>query len=80
MTPLTADLLVLFRRDLGAMAREVAPFPIAVAGVRPPTSRFLLHLAAHLAFHLGQLGYLRRALTGDPQHAAAMAIPDLAQP
>jgi hypothetical protein len=25
----------------------------------------MLHLATHLAFHLGQIGYLRRAVTGD---------------
>jgi hypothetical protein len=30
------------------------------------TDRFLLHLAAHLAHHLGQAGYLRRIQTGGP--------------
>lgn len=29
------------------------------------TGDFMVHLATHLAFHLGQIGYLRRALTGD---------------
>lgn len=61
-------------------ATLAAPFPMVVAGVQPPTGRLLLHLTAHLAFHLGQLGYLRRALTGDPQSAGAMGIADLAQP
>jgi uncharacterized damage-inducible protein DinB len=31
------------------------------------TRRFLLHLCTHAAFHLGQVGYLRRILTGDPR-------------
>jgi hypothetical protein len=46
-------------------------------GLHPPTARVLLHLAAHLAFHLGQVGYLRRALTGDPTSAGGMGIQDL---
>ena len=56
-----------------------APYPAAVAGFHPPTARFLIHLSAHLAFHLGQIGYLRRALTGDPHSAGAMGIQDLTQ-
>lgn len=151
MTPLAADLLVLFRRDLAAFEREVAlfpddgalwrtlpgvangagnlalhvagnlrhfvgavlggtgyvrdreaefgrregprtevaaelraalaaPFPAAVAGVQPPAGRFLIHLEAHLAFHLGQAGYLRRTLTGDSRSAGAMGIGDLMNP
>ena len=54
-----------------------APFPAALMGLHPPTARVLLHLAAHLAFHLGQVGYLRRALTGDSTSAGGMAIQDL---
>ncbi len=166
MTPLCADLLVLFRRDLGAFAREVAlfpddgalwrsapgfpnsagnlalhvagnlqhflgaelgrsgyvrdreaefsrrggaraevaaqlaaalaaaeavlpglseaelaaPFPVPVAGVQPATGRFLLHLATHTAFHLGQAGALRRVLLGDGRTAGAMGIQDLGVP
>jgi len=54
-----------------------APFPMAVGGHQPPTGRFLVHLAAHLAFHLGQAGYLRRTLTGDATSTGAMAIKEL---
>lgn len=61
-------------------AALAAPYPVAVAGVRPPTGRFLIHLAAHLAFHLGQAGYLRRALTGEGRSSGAMAIGDLIEP
>jgi hypothetical protein len=58
-------------------ASLAAPFPMAVGGHQPATGRFLLHLASHLAFHLGQAGYLRRALTGDATSVGAMAIKDL---
>jgi uncharacterized damage-inducible protein DinB len=56
-----------------------APFPTPIGGHRMSTRRFLLHLEAHLAFHLGQAGYLRRALTGDATSAGGMSIQDLAE-
>jgi uncharacterized damage-inducible protein DinB len=34
-------------------------------GVSVSTQRFLLHLCTHASFHLGQVGYLRRIVTGD---------------
>ncbi|WP_243318976.1 DinB family protein [Geothrix paludis] len=57
-----------------------APFPTPIGGHRMSTRRLLLHLEAHLAFHLGQVGYLRRVLTGDAASAGGMAIQDLAEP
>ena len=65
----------LARLDAAALA---APYPLAVAGVQLPTGRFLLHLATHLAFHLGQAGALRRVLTGGPALAGAMGLDALA--
>ncbi len=64
---------------LEALTEEslAAPFPMAMGGLQPPTGRLLVHLASHLAFHLGQAGYLRRTLTGDATSAGAMAIKDL---
>ncbi len=53
------------------------PFPLEVGGLRPPTGLFLLHLATHLAFHLGQLDYHRRAATGDPASAGPMGVAGL---
>jgi uncharacterized damage-inducible protein DinB len=53
------------------------PFPMAVGGLQPATGRFLMHLASHLAFHLGQAGYLRRTLTGEATTTGAMAIKEL---
>lgn len=59
-------------------ARLGAPFPLEVNGVRVPTGGFLLHLATHLAFHLGQMDYHRRALTGDPTSVQPMGVEALA--
>lgn len=42
-----------------------ADFPMQLNGKTLNTGAFLVHLAAHLAFHLGQAGYLRRIITGD---------------
>lgn len=42
-----------------------ANYPIQLNGKTLNTATFLVHLAAHLAFHLGQAGYLRRVITGD---------------
>ena len=42
-----------------------ADFPMQLAGKTLNTAAFLVHLAAHLAFHLGQAGYLRRVITGE---------------
>jgi hypothetical protein len=44
--------------------RLLAPYPETGMGVLR-TDWFLLHLGTHLAFHLGQAGYLRRMVTGD---------------
>ena len=54
------------------------PFPVAVGGVTLPTSRFLLHLATHFTYHLGQIDYHRRIVTGDRQSADALPLAPLA--
>lgn len=54
-----------------------AEYPDEVAGARFPTSVFLVHLATHLSFHLGQAGYLRRGLTGNSTSVNPVAIPEL---
>jgi len=59
-----------FRRlgpaDLGS------EFPEAVAKVRVNTGDFLIHLASHLAYHLGQVDYHRRIVTGSPTTVGAV--------
>ncbi len=47
-------------------------------GMRLPTGLFLLHLATHLSFHIGQAGYLRRALTGESTSSGAVGFAGLA--
>ncbi len=54
------------------------PYPEPHDGVQLPVGRFLLHLCVHLAFHLGQAGYLRRALTGDARTSGAVSLKALA--
>ena len=66
-------------RGLGMIddARLAADYPDAVGGLRLPTELFLLHLIAHTAYHLGQLDYHRRLVTGDARGVGALAIPAL---
>jgi hypothetical protein len=40
-------------------------YPEAVLGAPVSTQHFLIHLYGHLNWHLGQVDYLRRILTGD---------------
>lgn len=53
-------------------------YPQALLGQHLVTGDFLLHLASHLAFHLGQVDYHRRVVTGDRISVAPMSIPALA--
>jgi uncharacterized damage-inducible protein DinB len=73
------DAAVLAVRALDALpeARLEEPFPAAPGGAVLSTRLFLLHLVGHTAFHLGQAGYLRRALTGQGASSGAMAVKEL---
>lgn len=42
----------------------VAEYPEAVGGSRVATGDYLIHLATHFAYHLGQIDYHRRVVTG----------------
>ena len=57
--------------------RLADPFPVEVAGVTPPTGRLLMHLAVHFGYHLGQLDYHRRIVTGNPDGVGAQSVPVL---
>jgi uncharacterized damage-inducible protein DinB len=60
--------------------------PAAIDGIYPAapnamtvrTQLFLLHLLAHVAFHLGQAGYIRRVVTGDSRSADPLPLGPLA--
>lgn len=66
-------------RTLGALCDDDLPaeYPQAAARVRVSTADMLVHLVAHLTYHLGQVDYHRRAVTGDNRPIGAVAIPDL---
>jgi hypothetical protein len=53
------------------------PYPEPVGGVKSSTGAFLAHFATHLAYHLGQVDYHRRILTGESKTVKAMAITEL---
>ncbi len=53
-------------------------YPERVGGVKLATGQFLVHLAGHLAYHLGQLDYHRRVVTGGDSLAGMQSITALA--
>jgi hypothetical protein len=53
------------------------PFPEPVGGVTPTTGAFLAHLAVHLGYHLGQVDYHRRIVTGECKTVGAMTVAEL---
>ena len=55
-----------------------AEFPEAVMDTRFRTGAFLVHLSSHAGFHLGQMGYLRRFVTGDATSSGPIPLGPLA--
>lgn len=64
--------------DAGPVSDEI--YPVRHGGLRIRTDRFLLHLVAHAAFHLGQAGYLRRTLTGSATSSQPIPLAAVAEP
>lgn len=60
-------------------AQLAADYPDAPGGHTINTMQFLLHLSAHLAFHLGQAGYLRRLVTADNTGVGPLGLAAIAQ-
>lgn len=54
------------RVEESALVRD---FPEVVGGVRVTAGEYLIHLVAHFGYHLGQIDYHRRFVTG---HAGAV--------
>ncbi|MBT8402011.1 MAG: DinB family protein [Rhodothermia bacterium] len=52
-------------------------YPEKIGGRRFTTGLYLLHLATHLAYHLGQTDYHRRAITGDATSAGTLSFRQL---
>lgn len=64
----------------GLTAEELeAPFPSELSVGRPATGLFLMHLATHLAYHLGQMDYHRRVVTGESAGVDAQSMRALAE-
>lgn len=55
------------------------PYPEVPGGSVVETQLFLMHLAVHLGLHLGQAGYIRRAVTGDARSTTPVPVSALAQ-
>ena len=53
------------------------PFPQEISGVRPTAGEYLVHLVAHTAYHLGQIDYHRRCVTGDSSTVGVLSPRDL---
>ncbi len=58
-------------------ARLDEPYPLAIGDRQVVTRLFLLHLTVHLAYHLGQIDYHRRAVTGDLAGASVISLKEL---
>jgi hypothetical protein len=55
------------------------PFPVPITDTHLPTRLAILQLITHLAYHLGQLDYHRRVVTGNSASVDAVAAPELAK-
>ena len=49
-------------------------YPEPVNGVSLRTDRFLMHLCAHAAYHLGQAASVRRAVTGENRSSGPVPL------
>ena len=61
-------------------AALAAPYTSGPKGVEVTAQRWLIHLASHAAFHLGQAGYLRRILTANGATADTVSVKVLNEP
>jgi hypothetical protein len=57
--------------------RLAAPYPEPVAKRHVNTGVFGTHLVTHLAYHLGQLDYHRRVVTGEAKGVDAVSVREL---
>ena len=73
----TAAVVAKALEQLSAEALE-KPYPQPVGDLQLPCRLFLIHLAVHLGFHLGQAGYLRRIVTGDGRSSGPVSLKELA--
>jgi hypothetical protein len=65
------------RAAAAARVELSADFPEVISDAHITTGDYLVHLCTHFAFHLGQLDYHRRAVTGDAAGVGAMRPAEL---
>lgn len=58
-------------------AALAAEYPLAIGAVTVNAQDFLVHLAVHLGYHLGQVDYHRRLVTALPSTVATVAPAEL---
>jgi uncharacterized damage-inducible protein DinB len=58
-------------------AQLAADYPETIAGAKVATGEYLVHLTTHFAYHLGQLDYHRRIVTGNESGVGAMRPAEL---
>jgi uncharacterized damage-inducible protein DinB len=66
-------------RGLAAVRDELltSDYPLEIAGRKVAIGDFLVHVATHTAYHLGQLDYHRRVVTGDSRGVNAVSTAEL---
>lgn len=81
-----SELLALVDEAIAAVERSMPkiseadlekPFPTAIGGFTITTGDFLLHLVSHLGYHLGQIDYHRRIVTGSTATIGAVMPTEL---
>ena len=67
------------RQAMARLTPEVlaSRYPTPLGGLHVETGEFLLHLLSHLAYHLGQVDYHRRVVTGNSGGVGALSIAEL---
>ena len=73
------DAAAVVREVLGRLPADRLDSPFPDLPGRISTRRFLLHLCVHAGYHLGQVGYLRRILTGDTQASGALGLTSITE-
>ena len=81
-TDLLADIdaaLVAVERGMARVsdADLTMPYPDPPRGLAVTTRDYLIHLVTHFTYHLGQVDYHRRLLTGQPGRIQAVAFQEL---
>lgn len=57
--------------------RQDEDYPEVVSGLRVAVGEYLIHLTTHFAYHLGQLDYHRRVVTGNATGVDAVRAAEL---